>query len=531
MPSLRERVSRLLLKPELNEIARRESFVETAWRLRPHYFNQRELAELDPETIDWIRRHLRRATDWEPSESERLDAVYDQRLLFREEIITQRLVGLWTDFGFGQNIDIIVQNSEKKSTAEAESSGVTGEDVFREFWTAKRNRPVLKARNLHRLSETLLLDGEIFFVFFIDKNTGQCTLRTVPTEQIKEIIEDADDPNVTLFYKRETTEDNGYGKTIYYPDVYLDRDEGEDIADLGDGRKLLDEYLPSDAVRADEIKDDVDVVMMRVSYRDFGSPARGWPVMYAGAAWVRAYRDLAQDLAILTKNNAMFVRRIMADTGSRGLAALKARFQSSLAGGASSETNPPPVIGSTFISNKTVDIDEMPLNRTASESVNVTNILSAMAALSGGVYPHWIGRGEAFRLATATAMEAPTLRLFSRYQAFWADVWRDMVHIVLDAAEKFGGMNFPYDEREIDVNTDALLDVDLPAFTGALKNVESYLLPETITRLVLQAFNVPDANAIMDEQYPKEENQFDVEKLQAMLNDLIKEAKEMGDNA
>ena len=50
--------------------------------------------------------------------------------------------------------------------------------------------------------------------------------------------------------------------------------------------------------------------------------------------------------------------------------------------------------------------------------------------------------GDYYRLATASAMEGPTLKSFNRYQNFWASIWRDMFKAVTGFAERYGSASF-----------------------------------------------------------------------------------------
>jgi len=116
-----------------------------------------------------------------------------------------------------------------------------------------------------------------------------------------------------------------------------------------------------------------------------------------------------------------------------------------------------------------------------------------MALLSGGVFPHWAGMGDAYRLATATAMEGPLLRQFSRYQSLWAATFRSAVQIVLRFKEKFhpdyrrappGPDLIDYNDTvgkgfetyDAEVNIDKLVEVDLKGMSEALGRVFGFMI-------------------------------------------------------
>jgi len=239
------------------------------------------IGEIDPHLVSTLLRHARYVRlDAErmgvPEEAERLDAVVESRRLFRHDVITQQIVALWTNFGYGQVITVVPEDDGAAK-------------VWEEFWDARRNRPILKDRRLHRLSDRLLIDGELFFVAFVnegsgteDRPEGAVTLRTIATEQITEIIHDPDDEDVPLFYKRDwTPAGKNAMKTLYYPD-WEATEEDLGRADLPDG-----------ADRADEENSGTGAYMLHAAYREIAG--RGWPLQSAGQPWSRAYRDFLQD--------------------------------------------------------------------------------------------------------------------------------------------------------------------------------------------------------------------------------------------
>jgi len=124
-----------------------------------------------------------------------------------------------------------------------------------------------------------------------------------------------------------------------------------------------------------------------------------------------------------------------------------------------------------------------------------------------------MGAGDAYRLATASSMESPMYREFSRYQKFWASQFRRMVRIVLWAQETFNGKN--YETYEADVSTDKLLQTDLTqlvtglssAFNGLLAPYKDQIPADTTKKmlasawaLILQTLGVSDADDLTSDE-------------------------------
>src|SRR3972149_12325507 len=101
-------------------------------------------------------------------------------------------------------------------------------EVVDQFWKNPINQMSTKIKEYVNLVQ---IDGEIFFRFFIDTNTGEVTLRTIPSSEIVEndsIITDPDDDEIPLYYKRQYARnvyvDGRYSTqnlTEYIPSIYL----------------------------------------------------------------------------------------------------------------------------------------------------------------------------------------------------------------------------------------------------------------------------------------------------------------------
>jgi hypothetical protein len=264
-------------------------------------------------------------------------------------------------------------------------------------------------------------------------------------------------------------------------------------------------------------------VMMLPVFHNVKDGLRGWPLMAAGAAWTREHKRFRENRASVSAAIAMYVNKLKATTGSRGIDELRRQIQSSMVtSGQVYETNPPAPAGSTWLENQGADLSRLSLSTAAGDAKVDGESLLMMAGLGGGIFPHWLGAGEAFRLATATSMEQPLFRLFSRYQSFWAAQFRKMVRIVLETATVYGGQSF--ESYGAVVSTDRLVESDLTAISGSIHNIihallvpglEAGLIPPDVAkkilaslwRIVLEAMQVRNAVDIAsDKEFMKPGN-------------------------
>jgi hypothetical protein len=403
------------------------------------------LKELDSRSLDMIIRHandIRIGGDsvygTALTESDRRQAVADCRASYYWDVIARRIVGLWTDYGFGLNVGIV-----PKDAAAVEPWG--------EFWTANRNRSVLSVRNQYKLSDRLLTDGELFLLFFVARKGGLAIIRTIPPEEVGDFVCAKSDQDVTYFYHRQWSDTDGQ-HDVYYRDWTVDAGEGESD-------------LPRDAQLAHEADSDTDVQVMHLAMNTLGQ--RGVPLMMPGIEWTRQYRDFLWDRAAVARAVATFVDEYKVKGGSRAVDAVKAALTSALTtSGQYLEKNPPPVAGSSNVHNEAVDYKRQPLATGAGDAAQDASMFIAQAGLAGGIPPHLLGRGEAFRLATATAMGDPLRRQWTRYQGFWKDAWGDVVDLVLTAQEEHGGLSF--ESHECDVSIDPIPDQTVLELSQAL---------------------------------------------------------------
>jgi len=248
----------------------------------------------------------------------------------------------------------------------------------------------------------------------------------------------------------------------------------------------------------------------------------GWPLLGAGSPWIRAQKRFMEDRLAVSAAKAMYVRRAKVSGGSRAVDHVIANLRSALSSTQSTETNPPAVAGSTLVENQAVDTTDLPMTTGAADAKTDSEMFAWMALLSGGVFPHYAGMGDAYRLATATAMEAPIQRQFSRYQVFWSAQFRKMMRIVLQMKEKYGAAHFSTYEAE--VSTDKLVEVDLDGMSQALGRVfnlivnpmaEMGAIPGEVVkgvlqatlRTVLQALGVDAEEVVGDEAWGEPEEQ------------------------
>lgn len=402
------------------------------------------LSEVDPRSVDMIMRQLQYVqigTDQSSTETYRISVVKQSRNYYLTDPTVNFAISLWTGYAFSEQPNL--STDDKNAQA-----------AWDEFFKADRNTPLFSERKLHHLSETELTDGELFFAVYASTVDGLATARLVATDEIKEIIYDPDDKSVPLYYKREFSSGMGDLNVLYYPDWSA---TPEQLARAH--AKLPPDARLANLVRAETLDaPGTDVVMLHAAFNEVNG--RGWPLVTTAIDWLGAYNNFLKDRAAVARAAASVVEKVKVKGGQRALDMVRAGIGTSLSGGTDSyEKNPPPVGGSLWFENDALSREWMNRPTNAGDAEKDGIALYTELCLGMGYYPHYGGRGDYYRLATATAMEGPMLKGFNRYANFWSSVWRDLYKIVIDFIQQYGSTTFTDAAQSVTVSSDRIIDL------------------------------------------------------------------------
>ena len=518
MPTMKDRLAGFFYGDKIKQLNQiKEEFIRS-YEVLPAALQSpnmmiKVMKEMDSHTLEVLIRQSQAITGsmGTTNESMRIATVQESRMMYTWDVITQNAIDLWTDYGFGSKLEV-------------RSKDPAAQIVLDEFFHAEKNQCVLGQREVSDLSKEVLTDGEFFYVFYVSKGKTP-TVRVIPTEQIKEIITDPDDASVPLLYKREWSATDGAQTTLYYRDWRVGGDDQAaldkillkrtEIPPLLADKKAQAESKENAEANGHEVKEDeaaafaTDIFMMHIAHRK--QNGRGWPLMTAGIPWSKAYKNFLQDRAALARTVAMIVDDYTVKGGSTAVEAMRQKMDSSNTSGTGGyETNPKPVAGSSLFKNEAVDFSRRPLTTGAGDAETDGAMLLRQAGQAARMPPHYFGAGEAFRLATATAMEQPVLRAFNRYRRFWDSGWQDVATVVFIAS----GKNFK--DTSIIVVSDPLVQNDIAqigTFTTAVTDMydRQAITPEQMTAVGLailgaglKAIGVTDVGTILEPEKPKE---------------------------
>jgi hypothetical protein len=384
----------------------------------------------------------------------------------------------------------------------------TVNEVLQEFRDDERNRAELTSHQAYSDKETdLQQDGNLFFRFFVNSQTGRVRIRTIDPQEIDDIICNPDDAKEPWFYRRVWTQTGLSGKqetlTVLYPDFrFVPKTPG-----------MIEQQLPKN------YPVEWDTPVYHVAVNRIGR----WGVSeyYAALDWALAYKNFLEQLASVWSALARWAAQLKVPGGVRGVAAAKSKLNTTQTS-SSGETNPPPVTGSTFIHS---DGTQLAPFRTAGATMSAEDgrrlLLQAIAVT--GFPETFYGDVSVGTLATAKSLDRPTeLKILDR-QALWSDIIRDIFNYVLlqsakapqgtisgykredDGGEWIEFVDWPESvDATIKMAWPPIVEEDVAGLVNAtvdaatLKGAGDGVPRETAIRQLLNLLGVPDIDTVME---------------------------------
>lgn len=467
--------------------------------------------ELDLEDAGWIRLSFESDMEFSRDGLRRIAAL--SRLFFLKNPLINRAVTLQSMYVWGQGISIQAKHPAIDAVVQA-------------FLDDPKNTVELTGHQARTMKEQdLQVEGNLFFVLFSDTFTGRVRVRTIPPDEIDEIITNPDDRKEPWYYKRSSVTSRlseqgvvltSAAETAYYPDWRYDPPGKPDTI----GGHPVWWASPIYHVRVGGLS------TMRF----------GVPETYSGLDWARAYKEFLEDWATIVRAYAKFAFKATTKSGKKGIAALKSKLGTTL-GVSSSETNPPPNVGSLAVMAEGTDLSPI---RTAGATTKAEDgrRMLLMVAAATGLPESFFGDVSVGNLATAKSLDRPTELKFRDRQELWKDILHDMLQYVVDrraVALLYPGLrgtripNPEGDERVVILETDPdtgepidrHIDIDFPSVLehDKAEEVKGIVSAATLdgktlagtmdlkltSRLLLTALGQDDVDDLLDAIFPEDE--------------------------
>lgn len=372
------------------------------------------------------------------TDQDRIRAIQEARYLNDTDVNIEGAINMWTDFGLGKRVSV---RSAVDDTAV--------DTILKDFFNDPKNLPIIGQDNVQELSKDALNEGELLAIFWFSPLDGKATIRTIPTDQIGVVWEDATNKKVPILFSHNT--DKG---TFYYRDWRAsDRAVETAVMDLPKGAILTWEGA-GDTIEINGRQEGATkaIALWKVRNRTNG---RGKPQFYNGAPWADELNTLIGARSAVAQQAAAYAEKVIVKGGSRAVNDLKSGLQSSLATGNEwIERNPAPAPASTWIENENATREWMNRDTGASSARFDVRAVAGQVSVNTRIPLHWMGFPDALNnRATGREVLLPWIAQIGRYQLWFSSFFEEMGQIVLSLREQYGGMTFA--DKSIAVSLDA----------------------------------------------------------------------------
>ena len=409
------------------------------------------------------------------------------RLMYLSNPLIRRGVDVKANYVFGQGVEF-----------EAVDPAVN--EVLQAFLTDPKNVAEFASHQAMTMKEVdLAVEGNIFLVYFTEPASGKVRVRTLPVDEVEEIVCNPEDAKEPWFYRRVWLQGTKQEEALY-PDV-----------NFNPRRK-------NPTWGGKEIRWDQPVGHVKVG--SLSAMKFGVPETYPAHDWAKAYKEALEDRATFARALSRFAQKLTMQGSAASLASAKDMLNTTL--GPGQERNPPPNVGSTFIGRKDrqgnaiADIEPVKLGG-ASLPVDNERPFRLQVAAALGLPETFFGDADVGNYATSKTLDRPTELMMTQRRNVWGDVYQGMfAYVIRKAVQAPGGPlrarfrlmgngdTEPYRvagkakekgqlvEPTVNITWPPLLEHDAAAMVEAIEKAAPFIGEQTTVRLFLSALDVKD---------------------------------------
>lgn len=366
------------------------------------------MAELEIALDDRGWKRLVAQSQYEFSRMGIQSIILISRLYYIKNPLARRGVDVSAFYVFGRGIKISSPNE-------------AANEILAEFFDDPRNASTLSHTALVKGEKQTYTDGNNFWAYFSEAQTGRLTERAIDPIEVSDIICDPEDGQTEWFYRRDWSEERfepESGRRAYKQrSAWYFALGYEDIPNFPANVRTIETF----SVMVDSQGQPIPIL----HHKDGELP--GWkfgcPRMYPAIDWLRAYRQVLEDLCTLWRALSRFAWNVETEGGAPAIAAFKQTLATTLANDLTQiETNPPPVTGSAFITGPGNKLT--PFQSGGATTMNPDNArrVLLMVCAAFGIGEHLMGDATTGSLATAASLERPTELMFLERQEVWREI-------------------------------------------------------------------------------------------------------------
>jgi hypothetical protein len=391
------------------------------------------------------------------------------------------------------------------------------DEVIQDFFNNPRNAAEVGHRGLVRKEEAIWTDGNIYWIFFSDQQTGEQLIRSIDPIEIVEVVCDPDDASVERYIHRR------------WMSQQFDAAAGAHKPTPAEAWYPALGYDPPEKPKTiQNIEVHWETPVLHEKEGALSKWQWGVPLVYAALDWARSVRKIMENWVTIQEALARFSWQVETQGGLPAIANFKQTLATTLATGDGSmyEQNPPPTTGSAWITGPGNKLTPMKTSGTI-DSPEVGRRIAHMVYMVFGLPETFFADASVGTVATATSLDRPTELKFMEAQARWRDVLQRICYYVLgqSAGAPKGKLREAYTAREaagkkkpaqptINVVFPSILEhevlsqIQAIVAAGTLGNTQGAIVgidERILIGLLLQELGVEDWQDVLEAMYPEDD--------------------------
>lgn len=307
--------------------------------------------------------------------------------------LIRRAVEVTANYVWGQGVSI-------------SSTDTRIQEVIDDFSGDPRNNAEIgEQQGWAALDRTLSLDGNLFFMFFADNQSGHVRIRSIPLSQIMDIVGDPEDWKTPLYYRRSSVGVDGRLSDAYHPDINnpLVWSSGS-RPDTYNGIRII-----------------WDAPLYHVAANCLPDMPFGVSEVSVALEWSTAYKNALKLLYKLLQSRTRISQLLVDKKATKtDLPYLRQQVM-----------NPQPVTGATMVAQGDVEFRSLDVAGGMPSPDYARRYLLQVCAATGISEPFLAGDSATSNLATATALERPLELQFLARQELWRSIITEIYRVVL----------------------------------------------------------------------------------------------------
>ena len=351
--------------------------------------------ELAVEDAGWLR--LLGETEREFSREALRKIAHESRLYWMKNPLIRRSVLTITNYCFGLGVTI-------------HGDHPVVDVVIQKFLADPKNKAeVSTILKMQEKDRDLQIAGNLFFVFFTNDD-GDTRIRTIPFDEIEEILTNPEDRKEPWFYQQRKPT---MSKSELYPDW---------------------RYNPQpQPAQYKGLEIHWDRPLYHVKVNCLSDQRFGLSELYSAQVWASAYNKFLTDWATITRALAKFAWKFTGP-GKKSITSAKTKLDSKVSMGG---YEPSPSVGSAWLQGPASDFAPMKTAGTTT-SAEDGRWLKLMVCAATGIFDHFMGDPSTGNLATAKTMNRPMELQFKNRQRLWQEIWENICSFVAEAKARVG---------------------------------------------------------------------------------------------